>query len=49
MKYADSSPDLLGSHGAASVGRMREVAAAFDATGLLQRRIPGGCKISRVL
>ncbi|KAH9898792.1 hypothetical protein F4778DRAFT_771795 [Xylariomycetidae sp. FL2044] len=47
INYADVSQDVLGTYGAANVQHMREVAAAYDPTGVFQKRVPGGFKISR--
>ncbi|KAI2468961.1 FAD binding domain-containing protein [Annulohypoxylon bovei var. microspora] len=48
LNYADASQDVFGSYGAANIQHIRDVAAAYDPTGVFQRRIPGGFKISRV-
>lgn len=46
--YADASQDVVGSYGEENVAFMREVSAKYDATGVFQRRVPGGFKVSRV-
>ncbi|KAI1143675.1 FAD binding domain-containing protein [Hypoxylon sp. FL0543] len=48
LNYADGSQDPLGNYGAANIQHIRDVAAAYDPTGVFQSRIPGGFKISRV-
>ncbi|OTA99087.1 hypothetical protein M426DRAFT_16758 [Hypoxylon sp. CI-4A] len=48
LNYADASQDPLGSYGSENVQFIRDVAAAYDPTGVFQQRIPGGFKISRV-
>lgn len=48
LNYADASQDPLGSYGAANIQHIRDMAAQYDPTGVFQKRIPGGFKISRV-
>lgn len=48
LNYADVSQDSLGTYSAANIQHMRKAAAKYDPTGVFQKRIPGGFKISRV-
>jgi hypothetical protein len=48
LNYADASQDPLGSYGSTNIKHIRTTAAKYDPTGVFQRRIPGGFKISRV-
>ncbi|KAI0376816.1 hypothetical protein F5Y04DRAFT_273468 [Hypomontagnella monticulosa] len=47
LNYADASQDPIGNYGAANIQHMRDMAAEYDPTGVFQKRVPGGFKISR--
>ncbi|KAL7620591.1 hypothetical protein AAE478_009586 [Parahypoxylon ruwenzoriense] len=49
LNYAEASQDPLGSYGLPNIQHMRNVASTYDPTGIFQRRVPGGFKISRVI
>ncbi|KAI5857322.1 FAD binding domain-containing protein [Durotheca rogersii] len=48
LNYAYGFQDPVGSYGAENIQHIRDVAAKYDPTGVFQKRIPGGFKISRV-
>ncbi|KAK2816744.1 hypothetical protein FQN49_008026 [Arthroderma sp. PD_2] len=48
LNYASPSQDPLGSYGMQNIQYMRDVAARYDPAGIIQTRVPGGFKISRV-
>lgn len=48
LNYAHANEDPLGSYGKANVEYMKKVAAKYDPHQFMQKRVPGGFKISRV-
>lgn len=48
LNYCDGSQDPLGSYGAENIRKMKDAAAKYDPTGVFQRKVPGGFKISKV-
>lgn len=45
MNYADTSQDVIGSYGTASVSRLRKVRQEVDPKGVFTHQVPGGYKI----
>ncbi|KAJ3471951.1 hypothetical protein MRS44_002050 [Fusarium solani] len=48
LNYADFTQDLLSTYGPENVEYIRKVAKKYDPKGILQTRLPGGFKISKV-
>ena len=48
LNYADKDQDPLSAYGADKVAFMKKVAKKYDPTGVYQRLLPGGFKISQV-
>ncbi|KAK5992062.1 FAD-dependent monooxygenase sdcF [Cladobotryum mycophilum] len=48
LNYAEGTQDVLAGYGQKNVDFMREVALKYDPTGVFQRMVPGGWKISKV-
>ncbi|KAI0896861.1 FAD-binding domain-containing protein [Annulohypoxylon nitens] len=48
LNYCDGSQDPLGSYGEENVKKMKEASVKYDPTGVFQKRVPGGYKISKV-
>lgn len=48
LNSADETQDPIGSYGSENVQLIRDVAARYDPLGVIQTRIPGGFKVSRV-
>lgn len=48
LNYSDISQDPLRTYGESNVKQMQKVAIKYDPTGIFQRRVPGGFKISNV-
>lgn len=48
LNYCDGSQDPLGSYGEENVKKMKAAAVKYDPTGVFQKRVPGGFKISSV-
>jgi hypothetical protein len=48
LNYCDISQDPLSTYGEDNIKQMQEVAIKYDPTGVFQRRVPGGFKISKV-
>ncbi|KAK7754301.1 hypothetical protein SLS62_003594 [Diatrype stigma] len=47
LNYAYPFQDPIGTYGSKNIQHIRDVAAAYDPTGVFQKRVPGGFKISR--
>jgi len=48
LNYADNTQDPLASYGSASVKKMKAAAKKYDPSGVFQKLVPGGFKISNV-
>lgn len=48
LNYADKDQDPLSAYGADKVSFMKEVAGKYDPSGVFQKMVPGGFKISEV-
>jgi hypothetical protein len=48
LDYADVTQDPLASYGAENVEKMKAAAKKYDPSGVFQRLVPGGFKISKV-
>jgi hypothetical protein len=49
LNYADKDQDPLTGYGADQVAFMKDVASKYDPSGVYQRLLPGGFKVSRVM
>ncbi|KAI1090608.1 FAD-binding domain-containing protein [Rostrohypoxylon terebratum] len=48
LNYCDGSQDPLRSYGEENVEKMKKASMKYDPTGVFQKRVPGGYKISKV-
>lgn len=48
LDYADKTQDPLSSYGEENVKKMKAAAQKYDPTGVFQKLVPGGFKISQV-
>jgi Zn-dependent oligopeptidase len=48
LNYADKTQDALAGYGKESVKKMKAAARKYDPSGVFQRLVPGGFKISNV-